>query len=42
VSDVFDCVGPRGDEPKTAVTRRPGRALADRAVDTLCEQPPAS
>jgi hypothetical protein len=41
VDNVIDSVGARGGVRRTAVARRPGRALADRAVDTLCEQSPA-
>ena len=39
VDNVIDSVGARGREPRTAVARRPGRALADRAVDTYANNP---
>ena len=40
--NVADIIGARGWEADTSLAGRPGRALADRAVDPLREQFPPS
>ena len=42
MNNDIDGVSGRGGEPDTAMAGRPGRAVADRKVDTLCEQPAAA
>jgi hypothetical protein len=39
VNNDIDCVSGRGGAPDTAMAARPGRAVADRTVDALCNNP---
>jgi len=39
VNNDIDYVSRRGGAPDTAMAARPGRAVADRTVDALCNNP---